>query len=65
MRLPQTITTKTGNTCTLDVVGDDIIMTGATGSHRLSVHCTSVERLMAHWNGFIDNNGGRKPAADK
>ena len=58
MTLPMTITTKTGNTCTLQLVGDDYIMTGATGSHRLSAHCTDAKRLQAHWNGFVDNNGG-------
>lgn len=58
MPLPMTITTKTGNTCTLQLVGDDYIMTGATGSHRLSAHCTDAKRLQAHWNGFVDNNGG-------
>ena len=53
-----TITTKTGNTCTLNLEGDNYIMRGATGSHRLSTHCTDANRLQAHWNGFVDNNGG-------
>lgn len=58
MKLPMTITTKTGNTCTLNLEGDNYIMRGATGSHRLSTHCTDANRLQAHWNGFVDNNGG-------
>jgi hypothetical protein len=56
--LPVTITTKTGNTCCLKLIGEDYIMTGATGSHRLSAHCTSPLRLLTHWIGFVDNNGG-------
>ncbi len=58
MKLPIMITTTTGHTCTLELVGDNYIMKGATGTHRLSEHCTDTKRLQAHWIGFVDNNGG-------
>lgn len=62
MQLPITITTKTGNTCTLKIVDYDYVMTGATGTHKLFAHTTDDRRLWAHWSGFVQNNGGFKPA---
>ena len=65
MKLPITITTKTGNTCTLKVVDYDYVMTGATGTHKLYGPCTDEKRLMAHWSGFVQNNGGLQPTINQ
>jgi hypothetical protein len=56
--LPLTIITDKGYECRLKLIGEDYIMTGYYGSHRLSAHCTSPLRLLTHWIGFVDNNGG-------
>lgn len=47
-------------TCTREMRGKDetFVLRGPTGSHDLSVAHTDTNRLMAHWNGFIANNGG-------
>ncbi len=36
--------------------GEDFIMEGPTGEHRLTVAHTDLDRLAAHWAGFCENN---------
>jgi hypothetical protein len=48
---------KTGMTFCVELAdlerqGDTFIMTGPSGTHRLDVHMTNLERLNAHWAGF-------------
>lgn len=58
IKLPITITTQTGNLCTLELIAEKYVMTGKTGTHKLSKHCTNKKRLLTHWKGFVCNNGG-------
>ena len=38
--------------------GDQIVMAGGkTGSHSLSAKVSSAERLLAHWKGYVENQG--------
>jgi hypothetical protein len=36
----------------LERQGDMFVMTGPSGTHRLDVHMTNLERLNAHWAEF-------------
>lgn len=59
--IPQTVHVTKGQV-TLNREGDDFIMVGPTGTHTLFAPCTPPARLQAHWEGFIQNNGGRLPS---
>ncbi len=38
--------------------GDQIIMEGGkTGSHSITAKVSSAERLLAHWKGYVENQG--------
>ena len=38
--------------------GDQIVMDGGkTGSHSISAKVSSAERLLAHWKGYVENQG--------
>lgn len=43
-------------------IGDEFVMTGPTGEHKLAVSVTNNERLQAHWEGFVE--GGLAVLAD-
>ena len=53
----QTIETARG-TVTITVTDTEYVLTGPTGEHRLTIEVTGPERLLAHLEGFISNNGG-------
>lgn len=51
-----------GKVLTLALVGDRFVMSGGdTGTHSISADSdiTTTARLQAHWNGYIENNGGK------
>ena len=60
MKIHRACTTRTGVICTLGTEGDNYVMVGS-GVHTLYAPCTSDERLEAHWEGFVENNGGFRP----
>lgn len=41
--------------CSLRQSGDRFVMTGVTGTHAIN-GASNLERLMAHWMGFMQNN---------
>lgn len=48
-----------------EVAGDRVVFTGgAQGEHSLDIGASSVERMLAHWAGYIENNGWRVDVGD-
>lgn len=40
------------------VEGEHFVMLGGkSGAHSLAISATSAERLLAHWRGYLENNG--------
>ncbi len=44
--------------CTLSIEGDRYVFEGPTGRHSLDIDSTDEARLDAHWDGYVENNGG-------
>jgi hypothetical protein len=45
-----------------DVEGDRIVFSGGReGSHSLAIDVSSPERVLAHWEGYCENNGLPRP----
>jgi hypothetical protein len=54
-----TVRTKNGAHCMLSLNDRTYLMqSGTTGAHRMNVCTSDAERLKAHWDGFLLNNGG-------
>ena len=64
MNLPIFTETKTGAFCSLELINGEYVMKGPTGTHALDAANTNDERLEAHWDGFIANNGGEIEESD-
>jgi hypothetical protein len=64
MNLPIITRTKTGALCSLKLINGEYVMSGPTGTHTLDAANTNDERLAAHWDGFIANNGGEIEESD-
>jgi hypothetical protein len=43
--------------CTAKVVKNQIRFSGPSGEHALDLGVSSLERIVAHWQGFCHNNG--------
>jgi hypothetical protein len=43
--------------CSAKVVKDSIVFSGPSGEHALLLVVSSLERIVAHWQGFCQNNG--------
>lgn len=52
--------------CAASIEGDRIAFVGPSGHHSLDLLTSTQERILAHWHGFVGQNGGgwalvRKP----
>jgi len=61
IQVPQKVFVQKG-LVTLNREDDEFVMVGPSGRHTLFAPCTPSDRLQAHWEGFIENNGGRLPS---
>lgn len=50
--------------CSLAIEGDRYVFNGPSGRHSLAVSVTDEARLDAHWDGYVEVNGGEPTAAE-
>jgi hypothetical protein len=56
--------TRWGRSLRADVEGGRLVFSGGTqGVHSIDVGVSSLARVLAHWEGYCENNGCRRRAS--